>query len=222
MPKPLFVAFDGIDGTGKSTMCQWLATKLVEAGIAVTTVVDPGGTELGAKLREILLHGRSDAMSMRAESLLFMASRAELVAKKIRPALARDEVVLADRFVLANVVYQGYGGGLEVSELWSVGRFSTSGLLPDVTMVFDMPLAVANTRRGRAADRMEERDSAFHERVRAGFLTEANQRPGQIQVIDADQSVESVRRQLLDAINPWLLSSGRTALDFSESDDAVG
>ncbi|MGL6076329.1 MAG: dTMP kinase [Fimbriiglobus sp.] len=221
MPKPLFIAFDGIDGTGKSTLCQWLTAKLEAAAIPTTKVVDPGGTELGAKLREILLHGRADAMSMRTEALLFMASRAELVAKKIRPALERDEVVISDRYVLANIVYQGYGGGLDLDSLRAVGEFSTEGILPNLTCVFDMPVDAAQERRGRSADRMELRQRDFHERVRAGFLTEANQNPGTITIIHAEQSLVAVRRQVLDAVNPWLLSSGRVALDFTEADDAV-
>src|SRR3982751_3549004 len=125
-----FISLDGIDGTGKSTQLTLLAERLRKLGLAVTTCTDPGGTDIGAKLREILLYGRQAQMSMRAEALMFMASRAELVERIIRPALTRGEVVVSDRFLLANVVYQGHAGGLDPADLWAVGRVATGGRGP--------------------------------------------------------------------------------------------
>jgi dTMP kinase len=135
-------------------------------------------------------------LSVTCEALLFMTSRAQLVSEIIRPALAAGSVVITDRFVLANVVYQGHAGGLDPQELWTVGRFSTGGLEPDLTLVLDLPIDVASARRQRPADRIERRDSAYHARVRNGFLEEARRRPDRIHVIDASGSVETVHQAI--------------------------
>lgn len=196
----MFVSLDGLDGSGKSTQLVRLAERLRAAGRAVTTCVDPGGTELGAKVREILLFGRQTAMSLRAEALLFMASRAELVERVIAPALARGETVLSDRFLLANVVYQGHAGGLDPSALWELGAFSTAGLEPDLTLILDVPVSVARTRQSGTRDRMESRDDAYFQRVRDGFLLEAKRRPDRYRVIDATADAEAVQEQVWKAV----------------------
>jgi dTMP kinase len=201
---PAFISLDGIDGTGKSTQLTLLAERLRTLGLAVTTCTDPGGTDLGAKLREILLYGRQAQMSMRAEALLFMASRAELVDKVIRPALARGEVVLSDRFLLANVVYQGHAGGLDPVDLWTVGRFSTGWLEPHRTLVLDLPVEVARSRRTRPADRVESRDDWYFQRVRDGFLLEAQNWPDTVRVIDATAGVEAVHERLFAEVRELL------------------
>ncbi|MGL6097479.1 MAG: dTMP kinase [Fimbriiglobus sp.] len=205
---PAFVSLDGLDGTGKSTQCRLLVEWLRERGIPVTHAVDPGGTELGAKLREILLFGREYAMSLRAEALLFMASRAELVDRVIRPALARGDVVVSDRFTLANVVYQGHAGGLDPADLWAVGAVATAGLSPDLTLVFDMPPDAARDRRGRAADRVESRGADYHERVRAGFLAEAARQPEACVVVDASPSVAEVHATVRRQVGELLRARG--------------
>lgn len=209
-PRSLFVSLDGIDGTGKSTQLTMLAERLRELGLGVATCTDPGGTDLGARLREILLYGRQTQMSMRAESLMFMASRAELVEKVIRPALNREEVVLSDRFLLANVVYQGHAGGLDPADLWTVGRFSTGGLEPDLTLVLDLPVGVARTRRkASAADRVESRGDWYFQRVRDGFLFEAQNWPDTVRVIDATGTVEQVHEALFAQVRDLLARKGR-------------
>lgn len=207
--RSVFVSLDGIDGTGKSTQLTLLAERLRSLGHTVTTCTDPGGTEIGARLREILLYGRQAQMSMRAESLLFMASRAELVERVIRPAMARGEVVLSDRFLLANVVYQGHAGGLDPADLWTVGAFSTNGVEPDRVLVLDLPVAVARTRRKpSAADRVESRDDWYFQRVRDGFLLEARNRPDTHRVIDATGSVDRVHEAVFAATKELLASRG--------------
>lgn len=192
---PFFVSLDGIDGTGKSTQCRLLADWLRGRGRTVTQCADPGGTPFGDVLRGLLLDHRRE-MTVACEAFLFMASRAELVARVLRPALEAGGAVVADRFLLANVAYQGYGGGLDVDELWRTGRLATGGLEPDLTIVLDLPLDAAFARRGRAADRMEDRAREYHVRVREGFLTEASRRPERIRVLDAGPSVEDVHRQI--------------------------
>ena len=171
MTEPLFLSFDGLDGSGKSTQCQRLVDRLRSLGVTVTHAIDPGGTALGAKLREILLFGKQYDISLRTEALLFMASRAELVEQVIRPALHRGEVVLSDRYLLANVVYQAHAGGLDASTLWDIGHFATDNIEPNLTLIFDIPTVVARERRKRDADRMESRGADFHDRVRQGFFT---------------------------------------------------
>src|SRR5947209_6163846 len=156
MARPAFLSLDGLDGTGKSTQCKLLIDWLAEQKIPAIFCSDPGGTPLGQELRKILLFGREHAMTMPAEALLFMASRAQLVAEVIRPALDDGKCVVSDRFTLANVVYQGHAGGMNTDELWKVGAVATGGLEPDLTFVLDLPLETAAARRNRDADRMEE------------------------------------------------------------------
>lgn len=190
-----FISLDGLDGTGKSTQCRLLATGLRQRGLTVTTCKDPGSTVVGDAIRTMLLHHRGE-LALPCEAFLFMASRAQLVQDVIRPALQRGEVVICDRFLLANVVYQGHAGGLDPAFLWQCGLVATGGLEPDLTIVLDLPIDVASARRQRPADRMENRDAAFHQRVRDGFLAEARRRPERICVIDAAADVDSVSAQI--------------------------
>jgi dTMP kinase len=195
MARGFFLSLDGIDGTGKSTQLRLLADWFGQRGLTVVCCVDPGGTPLGATLREMVLAHRQE-MTMVSEALLFMASRAQLVASVIRPALDAGSVVLSDRFLLANVVYQGHAGGLDPEMLWQVGRFATGGLETDLTLVLDLSVAEAQARRKRPADGIESRDQAYHERVRQGFLTEAQRRPDRIHVIDAAGTVAEVQQRI--------------------------
>lgn len=199
----VFISLDGLDGTGKSTQCRLLAEWLRRGGRTVTECVDPGGTPVGADLRAILLGHRHD-IALRTEALLFMASRAELVERVIRPALAAGGDIISDRFFLANVVYQGHAGGLDPDELWTLDRFGTGGLEPDLTLVLDLPVERAIARRGREADRKERPDREYHERVRQGFLAEAAKRPARIRVVDAAPSPDAVQAAIRSAVEPLL------------------
>jgi dTMP kinase len=195
MTRPLFLSLDGLDGTGKSTQCRLLAEWIRGQGREVVTCVDPGGTPVGKELRQIVLSHKRD-LAVSCEALLFMASRAQLVDEVIRPALGSGKVVISDRYLLANVVYQGHAGGLDVDLLWQAGRLSTGGLEPDATFVLDLPLEMALARRGRPADRMESRSLDYHQRVREGFLVEARRRPERIYIIDARGNVGQVQEAL--------------------------
>lgn len=199
----LFISLEGVDRSGKSTQCQlltdWLCTqKNVQE---VIRCVDPGGTSLGTQLREILLTHRGH-MALTCEALLFMASRAQLVEEVIRPALMRGSIVIADRFLLSTVVYQGHAGGLNPSDLWHWGRLATGDLLPDLTFVLDAPINALAHRRKKNADRIESRGEAFFESLRNGFLIEAKSH--QMIVIDAMQSIDLVQQQIRVAIDPLL------------------
>ena len=207
MTQAPFIVFDGIDGTGKSTQSRMLLEWLHERGIAAIRTCDPGGTPVGDKLRAILLDPQSQ-VSLRAEAMLFMASRAELAEKIIRPTLANGIVVISDRFTLANVVYQGHAGGLDPEDIWRIGDFVTCGVEPDITYVLDLPVEQAEARRGRTADRMEARDLAYRERVREGFLYEARLQPEKIQIFDASVSVEVLQHRLRERVTGLLRHRG--------------
>ncbi len=191
MPKGLFVSMDGLDGCGKSTQVRNLADRLSDLGFKSTTCVDPGGTEIGKILREILLHHKSH-IATRCEALLFMASRAQLVDQVILPALEKGEVVISDRYLLANIVYQGYAGGLDLDQLWQTGLLSTGGLIPDITFLLDLPVLVSRQRVGKPSDRLEQRPDEYFEKVRMGFLSEAKIGRQKIKVVDALKSVSIV------------------------------
>ena len=152
--------------------------------------------------------GMSD-MSVMAEALLFMASRAELLERIIRPALASGSLVLSDRYLLANVVYQGHAGGLKVDDVWTIGRAAAGGLEPDLTVVLDLPVEEAQTRRGRDPDRMESRQRDYHERVRQGFLTEAARQPHRIVVVTAAGSIDEVQSRIRKEVGRVLAARPR-------------
>ena len=195
----MFFSFDGIDGTGKSTQLALLAAHLRRQGWDVVTCRDPGGTVLGERLRDILLHKSDLPLGRRAEMFLYMASRAQLVDEIIRPAVDAGKIVLADRFLLANVVYQGHAGGLKVEQLWRVGDVAVDGLQPDVVFVLDMDVAAAVRRMNRAPDRMESQGTAFMERVWRGYRDEAARRP-EIILVPADRDAETVHREICDIV----------------------
>jgi dTMP kinase len=201
---------DGLDGTGKSTQCKLLSAWLREQKIAVTSCAEPGGTAIGEELRRLVLFGREHRIAIPTEAMLFMASRAQLVEEVIRPALERSEVVISDRFLLANVVYQGHAGGMRTEDLWSVGAIVTGGLEPELTFVFDAPLEVTIARRSREADRLEERDREFHQAVRRGFLYEAGRRPDKHRIIDATAEVDVIQRNIRREVARLLSARGWT------------
>ena len=192
----MFLSIDGGDGTGKSTQTQLLCQWLREQGRAVVACRDPGSTRLGEAVRKLLLDRHDLEIDRRSEMLLYMAARAQMVEEVIRPALEQGKAVVSDRYLLANVAYQGYGGGLDVATLWEVGRVATGGLMPDLTIVLDVPAEVAAARLARPLDRMEQQGAAFHARVREGFLAEAARNPGKIVVVSAVGSVEQVQAEI--------------------------
>ncbi len=200
----MFFSVDGVDGAGKSTQIQLLVQWLEDLGHDVLTCRDPGTTPLGEKLRTLLLQSTEDTpIGPRAESLIFMAARAQLVTDVIRPALDDGKIVIADRFVLATVVYQGHGFSLSPAELWSVGEFATDHLLPDHTMVLDLDVEQAAGRRGDQADRMESRDRSYFVKLRDGFLEESKRHPDAISIIDASQSIPKVQEQIRKVAEPF-------------------
>jgi dTMP kinase len=194
----VFFSFDGIDGTGKSTQMGLFVEWLCELGREVVTCRDPGGSQLGEKLRAILLDKSDTPICRRAEMLLYMASRAQLVDQVIRPALDAGKTVVSDRYLLANVVYQGYGGGLDVDNLWSVGQVAVNGVQPSLIFLLDMPVEDAARRMRREPDRMESQGPSYMEQVRQGYLDEAARR-SEIALIDAARDIDAVQADIRGA-----------------------
>ena len=200
----VFVSLDGVDGGGKSTQVRLLADYLKSLGHEVLTFRDPGGTKLGEALREILLHRQEIPLTATAEMLLYMASRAELVAECIQPALNQGKTVITDRFLLANVVYQGCAGGLDPAELWRVGEIATGGLQPDMTIVLDLAVERAFSRIERGFDRLESRGVEYMEKVRQGFLQQVSHLGERAVVVDANAEIEGIHAQIRTFIDGML------------------
>lgn len=189
----MFVTFEGGDGAGKSTQASLLGAALAQRGIVVVVTREPGATELGVELRRLLLHG--GGIDLRTEALLFAADRAEHVARVIRPALERGEVVVCDRFTDSSLAYQCAGRGLDHVDVANLSAFASGGLVPDLTIVLDVD---PETSAGRlsARDRMESAGAAFHARVRRSFLDAAAAEPQRYLVLDAAANIADLHDRI--------------------------
>lgn len=203
----MFFSLDGIDGVGKSTQMAMLVEWLESLGKPVVTCRDPGSTPLGDSLRELLLHSGDDRpIGPRAEMLLYMAARAQMVDEVIRPALEAGNVVVSDRYLLANLAYQAHAGGLDRQAVEQIGLVAIDGIRPDRVLLLDLDPTDADRRRGRTADRMESRDDAYRQKVRAGFLAEQQHDPERIVLIDATGSIEAIHEKIREVLTPLLTS----------------
>ena len=196
MARGRFISFEGIDGAGKSTQHAWLVEHLRQQGRMVVATREPGGTPLGEKLRSLLL---AEPMHLETEALLMFAARREHVAQVIEPALDRGDWVVCDRFVDASFAYQGGGRGLDWAKLQALAQWVLGDLQPDLTLIFDAPVAIAQQRLHAATanpDRFEQEQTAFFERVRAAYLRIATDFPDRVRIIDATQTPESINKTL--------------------------
>lgn len=194
--KGLFITLEGVDGAGKSSHLDWLATWFRERGHGVRMTREPGGTPVGEKLREIVLH---EPMHPETEALIMFAARREHIAAVIRPALETGEVVISDRFTDASFAYQCGGRGLDEARLEALEAWVHADLQPDLTLLFDLPTEIAALRlaSARSPDRFEREQADFHARVRAAYLRRAERHPGRIRVVDGSRNVDAVRAQLV-------------------------
>ena len=198
MPRGLFITLEGGEGAGKSTNLAFVRQWLERAGRQVLVTREPGGAELGERVREILLHRRDLQMSPESEMLLMFAARAEHIGKIIAPALAADKVVLCDRFTDATYAYQGGGRGIPADRIAIIENWVQGDLRPDLTLLLDVPVAAGRQRAGQRSepDRFERENNEFFMRVRAAYRARAASEPGRVRVIDAGQGLEKVQRQI--------------------------
>ena len=195
-----FIVLDGPEGSGKTTQVERLIQWLREGGRQATAVRDPGSTPVSERIREVLLDKRLPEMDVHTEIFLYMASRAEMVARIILPALEVGLVVVSDRFVSSTVAYQGAAGGIEPETIWNLGRIACAGLEPDLTVILDLDVKTGFARLRRERDRIESKDRAYHEKVRQGFLAMAAERPDRFAVVDASRPPDDVTRHIREAV----------------------
>ena len=197
----VFITFEGVEGCGKSTQLALLANRLTAAGVPVRVLREPGGTAAGEAIREILLDPLHAGLDDRAELLLYEASRAELVAEVIEPALVAGEAVLCDRFSDSTTAYQGYARGLPHDEIERLNAFATGDVTPDLTIVLDLDPGTGLARAtGSGADRVESEGAEFHRHVREGFLAIARAEPGRVVVLDATGSRDEIAQRVWDVV----------------------
>jgi dTMP kinase len=203
-PPGLLIAFEGGEGSGKTTQARLVAIWLRELGYDVVTTHEPGATKIGMRLRALLLDTAHTGMSPHAEALMYAADRAEHVASVIAPALARGAIVITDRYVDSSLAYQGAGRDLPVDEIARLNRWATGGRTPDLTILLDMDPMAGLSRRARSADRLEAEPADFHLRVRAGFQALARAEPARYLVLDADRRPEQITREIQERIRELL------------------
>ena len=198
----VFITLEGPDGSGKSSLLRRLSAALAEAGCDVVATREPGSTPLGEQMRRLVLDTEPKIdRTGRADALLFAASRAQHVAEVIEPALARGAIVVCDRYADLSMAYQGAGSGVPLDELAAVQRFATGGLIPDLTVLLDLPVEAGLARKSAEVTRFEAfQDLAYHERVRAAFLSFASAEPGRYVIVDATSDEETVLAGALAAL----------------------
>jgi dTMP kinase len=206
-----FITFEGIDGSGKSTQLRMLASELRLRGREVVTTREPGGTPLGKRVRKVVLDAEEQVDPL-AELLLYAADRAQHVRRLVRPALESGHFVLSDRYADATVAYQGAGRGFPEELVSEVIALATGGLMPDMTLIFDLTVeesvrrAEQRSLKGDKRDRLDAEDAAFHTRVRDAYLRIAAAEPARVHVIDAGGSVQETQSQVMKLVLPFLES----------------
>lgn len=206
----MFITFEGIEGSGKTTQIALLRVALQQKGYRCIVTREPGATAIGEKIRAILLDSANAAMFPLTELLLYEADRAQHVEEVIRPALDAGSVVLSDRFFDATVVYQGFARGLDLNLIQHIHRVLLGALVPDLTLVLDLPVEAGLKRAwdrikgsagGRAEDRFENEALSFHEKIRSGYLGLAKEDPGRFRVIDASADRDTVHREITEIVS---------------------
>lgn len=204
--KGIFISFEGIEGTGKTTQARFLAERLTAEGFEVVLTREPGGTAIGDRIREILLMPDHKDMAYITELLLYNAARAQHLAQKILPSIQEGKVVITDRFTDSTIAYQSYARGIGRNLINSIDAIATCGMRPDLTVLFDLDVE-AGLRRNRAAekvDRFELEDIEFHRRVREGYLRIAKAEPGRVKVVDASGQPEEIGSEVWKIVKQFM------------------
>jgi dTMP kinase len=191
-----FITFEGSECCGKSTQSKLLYRYLKNKGYDVVFLREPGGTRVSEKIRQILLDPQNKNLVPLTELLLYMASRAQTVREVIAPALKKGRIVLGDRFLDSTLVYQGYGLGLDLKLIRSLGSFATAGIIPDLTLLLDFPLEKALRKIGCKKDRIERRNLAYHRRVRNGYLKLAHREPKRFRIVKLADNIEETQKKI--------------------------
>ena len=205
----LFITFEGVEGAGKSSQIRRLAASLEKEGVAVLVTREPGGTPISERIRELLLERKHHKMVCTTELLLYAAARSQHVAERIAPALAEGQTVISDRFGDATTAYQGHGRGLDLELIHRLNHVATGGLVPDLTIVLDVPVKVGlgrARRRRRSMDRLEVETLEFHQRVRDGYHAIAKQEPNRVAVINSRRNPKRVHDEIRELVNQRITS----------------
>ena len=204
--KGIFISFEGIEGTGKSTQARLLSEYLTGKGLRVTKTEEPGGTQISLKIREILLSLDSRGMDHVTELLLYNASRAQHIKEVIMPALEKGDVVITDRFSDSTIAYQGYGRGIDLKLIDSLDKISTGGLKPDITILLDIDVETGLRRNKEINknDRLEQEDIVFHQKVRSGFIKIAEREPERVRMVDCFDGIDAVHKRVVDMVKEFL------------------
>ncbi|GMB10089.1 dTMP kinase [Thermolongibacillus altinsuensis] len=209
--KHLFFSFEGPDGAGKTTIVQMLERHLINRGFNVMATREPGGIEIAEQIRSILLNPNNKTMDARTEALLYAAARRQHLVEKIIPSLEEGKVVLCDRFIDSSLAYQGFARGLGVDEILSINQFAINGLMPTLTIYFDIDPKIGLERIGknqkREVNRLDLEQLAFHERVRKGYLMLLEQFPKRMRKVDASQPIEKVFSDVVALLEPFLTNA---------------
>jgi dTMP kinase len=202
-----FISIEGIEGAGKSTQLAFINDYLSSKGKSLVVTREPGGTEVSEEIRDLLLKPRSQGMDVNTELLMMFAARAEHVAQKIKPAIARGDWVISDRFVDATFAYQGGGRGIDVERIQQLADWTLQGLKTDLTIVFDLSVELSQERvtsRNEGKDRFEQEKATFFERIRQSYIDRSLLEPNRVKVIDASQTIEQVQQQLTTILDKLL------------------
>src|SRR5574337_670982 len=195
MTKGILITLEGPEGAGKTTILQQILPILTQVGVAILTTREPGGIRIAESIREIILAPENTAIDGKTELLLFAAARRQHLNEKVRPALAEGKIVIIDRFIDSSVAYQGYARGIDVADVETINTFATDGLLPDLTLYFDVDTEVGLSRvmtGEREVNRLDLEAQEMHQKVRAGYQAIAKANPKRIVTIDASQAVDQV------------------------------
>ena len=195
MTKGILITLEGPEGAGKTTILQQILPILTQVGVAILTTREPGGIRIAENIREIILAPENTAIDGKTELLLFAAARRQHLNEKVRPALAEGEIVIIDRFIDSSVAYQGYARGIDVADVEMINNFATDGLLPDLTLYFDVDTEIGLSRvmsGNREVNRLDLEAEEMHQKVRAGYQAIAKANPDRIVTIDASQTIDQV------------------------------